>query len=159
MASFSSNVDIHFCLSGWVPDELVSLSLEQIICIFKCLVHQGAFSVTERQEKHAWGSSKSVRTGQMLRMCMEDGIHHHYLNSLSPSPNFHSSLCQLFVRKMHTGCIPLCTLAFSPLILEWSQPEQLTPQWFHYFLPARLFPPAQLSRKERVNDMATSKIC
>lgn len=114
MASFSSNVDIHFCLSGWVPDELVSLSLEQIICIFKCLVHQGAFSVTERQEKHAWGSSRSVRTGQMLRMCMEDGIHHHYLNSLSPSPNFHSSLCQLFVRKMHTGCIPLCTLAFSP---------------------------------------------
>lgn len=113
MASFSSNVDIHFCLSGWVPDELVSLSLEQIICIFKCLVHQGAFSVTERQEKHAWGSSKSIRTGQMLRMCMEDGIHHHYLNSLSPSPNFHSSLCQLFVRKCTQDAFH-CVLWHSP---------------------------------------------
>lgn len=65
MASFSSNVDIHFCSPGWVPDELVSLSLEQIICLSKCLVHQGALCDRDTG-KTCLGTADSQGLGECL---------------------------------------------------------------------------------------------
>lgn len=83
-ARFSSNTDTHFCSLDWVTVGLVSLSLEQIIHISKCLVQQGAFSVTGKRRKRPRRQIR--RIGQQLRKYTEKSFRCHYLNSLSLSP-------------------------------------------------------------------------
>lgn len=130
----TASVDTHFCSPDWVPDRRVSLSLEQTVFILKCLVQQGAFSVTERQEQNAWGSS-CHKDWEMLRMCIENGLSPLLKCSLSPPPHHPTvhSVSHLLVK-----CTQDHSTAYSgllPLILKQPQPEQPR-EWFHNCLPA-----------------------